>query len=88
MGLAGEQRGGVADVELRRRECRLSGSAECGFHAFELIVGDTLVGFVGGKEMGHYTFEAQGGLAMKAREKRGQRFGITPWRLMPVSISR
>ncbi len=51
-------------------------AAKSVFHAVELIVGDSFVGLVGGKEMGHHAFEAQWRIAVKAREKRRERFRI------------
>ena len=70
--LAGEQRGGCADIEpLGEEAC--GGDAAHGFvEARKLLLCCLAVGFVGGEEMRHHAFKAQRRAGTEAREDCGE----------------
>ncbi len=73
--LAGEQRGGVADVEPLGKEAG-GGDAAHGFiEERKLRLRDLAVGFVGGEEMRHHALKPERRTGAKARENCGQIFG-------------
>ena len=70
--LAGEQRGGRADVEPLGEKGG-GGDAAHGFvKARELLLGCLAVGFVGGEKMRHHAFKAQRRARTEAREDLGE----------------
>ena len=87
--LACQKRGGVAHVEPVGQ---MAGSLDLAQHLVQpsqLLPGHPAVGLVGGKEVGHHALQPQRRPGSKARQQREPAgSGATPWRLMPVSISR
>ena len=69
-GLAGEQRGRVADVEPLREQPGSGDARENAVEARELLLRCLAVGFIGGEQMRHHGFKAQRRARRKARIDR------------------
>ena len=73
--LAGEQRGGVADIEPLGEEARGGDAAQRFVEARELLLRHLAVGLVGGEEMRHHAFKPQRRAGTEAREDCGELAG-------------